>query len=139
LFVFYFKFLNYIKRCIKTWKTWKWNCHLGWANQERASPSLGGTTRNDTPWFSWTHWTLKNHRKHLNEHFHKTFFWIHLLGSIDFEISIISRMLCILMFLIITFIKSFKNITLILIIDFFGQEHKSGTWFKKFFMNFFLR
>jgi len=43
------------------------------------------------------------------------------------------------MFLIITFIKSFKNITLILIIDFFGQEHKSGTWFKNFFMNFFLR
>jgi hypothetical protein len=35
-----------------------------------ASPSLGGTTRNFTLWFSWTHWTLKNHRKHLNEHFH---------------------------------------------------------------------
>jgi hypothetical protein len=33
------------------------------------------------------------------------FFGIHLLGSIDFEISIISTILCILMFLIIAFRK----------------------------------
>jgi hypothetical protein len=39
----------------------------------RASLSLGGTTRNVTPWFSWTHQTLKNHRKHLNECFHGYF------------------------------------------------------------------
>jgi hypothetical protein len=60
-----------------------------------ASPSLGGTTKNVTLWFSLTHRTLKNHNKHLNEHFCKLF-RVHLLGSIenllnfiDFEISII--------------------------------------------------
>jgi hypothetical protein len=38
---------------------------------------------------------------------------IHLLGSIDFEISIVSRILCILLFLIIRFLKKFKNVTLV--------------------------
>jgi hypothetical protein len=46
----------------------KWFCP-----QCRASPSLGGTNRNVTPWFSWTHRTLKNHKKHLNEHFYNFF------------------------------------------------------------------
>jgi hypothetical protein len=36
---------------------------------------------------------------------------MHLLNSIDFEIPIISRILCILTFLIIAFKKSFKNAT----------------------------
>jgi hypothetical protein len=97
---------------------------------------LGDTIRNVIPWFSWTHWTLENHRKHLNEHFHN-FFWIHLLSSIDFEISIISRIFCILMFLIIAFKKSFRNVTLVLFFEFFDQKHKFGTWFMNFFMNFF--
>ncbi len=74
LFIFYFKFFNYIGRCIRTWKTWKQNWHLEWANQKKTISSLGGTTRNITPWFSWTHQILKNQRKHLNEHFH-FFFW----------------------------------------------------------------
>jgi len=39
---------------------------------------LGGTIKNATLWFSWTHWILKNHRKHLNEYFH-FFLGIHLL------------------------------------------------------------
>jgi hypothetical protein len=60
---------------------------------------LRWTTRNVTPWFPWTHQTLKNHRKHLNNFFH-------LLCSIDFEIPITS---CIFMFIIIAFKKSFKN------------------------------
>jgi len=34
-----------------------------------------------------------------------------MLGFIDFEISIISKILCILMFLIIVFKKSLKNVT----------------------------
>ncbi len=44
----------------------KWFCL-----QCRATLSLGGTTKNVTLSFSWTHQTLKNHKKHLNEHFHK--------------------------------------------------------------------
>jgi hypothetical protein len=40
-----------------------------------ASLFLGGITRNVTSWFSWTYWTLRNHTKHLNKHFHKCFFW----------------------------------------------------------------
>jgi hypothetical protein len=39
----------------------------------QANPSLGGTPRNVTLWFSLTHWTLKNHRKHLNKYFHYFF------------------------------------------------------------------
>jgi len=35
-----------------------------------ASPSLGGTTKNVTPWFFWMHQTLKNTKNHLNKHFH---------------------------------------------------------------------
>ncbi len=45
-----------------------------WKMLTKVKTSLGGTTRNITPWFSWTHQTLKKHRKHLNEHFHKTNF-----------------------------------------------------------------
>jgi hypothetical protein len=48
----------------------------------------------------------------------------HLLGFIDFEISII---LCILTFLIIALRKSFRNITPFFFLEFFGQEHKFGT------------
>jgi hypothetical protein len=55
---------------------------------------------------------LKNHKKHLNKYFHN-FVMNTLLGSINFETSIISRILCILMFIIIAFIKSFKKLTLI--------------------------
>jgi hypothetical protein len=46
------------------------------------------------------------------------FFGIHLLGSIDFEILIISILLCILMFLIIAFKKSFKNVTFFFSLNF---------------------
>jgi hypothetical protein len=42
------------------------------------------------------------------------------LGSIDFEISVISRILCILIFLIIAFKKSFKDITLVPFLELFG-------------------
>jgi hypothetical protein len=52
---------------------------------------------------------------------------LNTLGSIDFEISIISKILCIFMFLIIAFGKSFKNVTLVLFLELFGQEHKFGT------------
>jgi hypothetical protein len=45
-------------------------------------------------------------------------FVINLIGSIDFEISII--LLCILMFLIVTFLKSFKNVTLVRFFELFG-------------------
>ncbi len=31
----------------------------------KVNPSLSGTTRNITPWFSWIHQTLKNHKKPL--------------------------------------------------------------------------
>jgi hypothetical protein len=52
---------------------------------------------------------------------------IHFLGFIYFEISIISRILCILMFLIIAFRKSFMNVALVFFLELFGQEHKFGT------------
>jgi hypothetical protein len=43
------------------------------------------------------------------------------------------------MLLIIAFINKFKNITLIPFLEFFGQEHKFETWFKKFLENVFLK
>jgi hypothetical protein len=49
------------------------------------------------------------------------------LGSIDFEISIISKILCILMFLIITFRKKIRIVTFVFFLELFGQEHKFGT------------
>jgi hypothetical protein len=36
----------------------------------KVNPSLSGTTKNVTLWFSWIHQTLKNHRKHLNKYCH---------------------------------------------------------------------
>ncbi len=63
----------------------------------------------------------------VNEHFHKKNNLIHLLGSIDFEISITSRILCILMFIIIAFTKSFKNIMPIFFLELFGQKQKIET------------
>jgi len=78
-------------------------------------------------WSEWTTFLL------LNEHFLKFKKKIHLLGSIDFEISIISRILCILMFLIIAFRKSLKNITPIFFLELFGHKHKFETWFMIFF------
>jgi hypothetical protein len=50
-----------------------------------------------------------------------------ILGVIDFEISIILRILCILMFLIIAFRKSFKNKILIFFFQLFGQEQEFET------------
>ncbi len=47
------------------------------------------------------------------------------LGSIDFEISIIS--IYILMFLIIAFRKSFKNVTQVPFYEFVGHEYKFET------------
>jgi hypothetical protein len=52
---------------------------------------------------------------------------VHLLGSTDFEISIISKILCILMFLIIAFKKNVKNVKLILFLELFDEEHKFET------------
>jgi hypothetical protein len=93
--------------------------------------SLGGTIRNITFWFSWTHWTLKYHRTHLNKYFH--FLMSNLLGSINFEFSIISIIIwCVLMFLIIAFRKSFMNVTLIHFLELFGHEYKFETWFENF-------
>jgi len=45
----------------------------------------------------------------------------------DFEIPIISRIMCILIFLIIAFKKKITNITLVPIFEFFGQKHKFET------------
>jgi hypothetical protein len=45
------------------------------------------------------------------------FLGIHLLG---FEISITSRLLCILMFLIIAFRKSIGNVLLVFFLELFG-------------------
>ncbi len=50
---------------IPKWESWKFPNMPSWAVL-----SLGGTIRDVTPWFSWTHQTLKNHGKHLNEYFH---------------------------------------------------------------------
>jgi hypothetical protein len=55
------------------------------------------------------------------------FLKINLLGSMDFDISIISKILFTLMFLIIAFRKSFKNVTPIVFFKLFGQEHKFET------------
>jgi hypothetical protein len=55
----------------------------------------------------------------------------------DFEILVISRILCILMFLIIAFIKSFKNEMLVVFLDIFGHENKFETSFENFFGNLF--
>jgi hypothetical protein len=54
------------------------------------------------------------------------FFGIHLLGSIHFEISIISRILCILMFSTIAFSKHFRNVMHVFILELFGQKYKFG-------------
>jgi hypothetical protein len=43
------------------------------------------------------------------------------------------------MFLIIAFIKSFKNVMLVRFLELFGQEDKSKTWFENFVGNFFLK
>jgi hypothetical protein len=77
-------------------------------------------------------------KKHLNKHFRYFFMNTSILGVIDFEISIILRILCILMFLIIAFRKSFKNKILIFFFQLFGQEHEFETWFVNFLMNIFL-
>jgi hypothetical protein len=45
------------------------------SNHHQNSTFLGGTTKNVTPWFSWTHQALKNHRKHLNKHFHNLLYY----------------------------------------------------------------
>ncbi len=50
-----------------------------------------------------------------------------LLSSMDFEISIISKIFFILMFLIIAFIKKFKNVTLVPFLEIFNHEHKFKT------------
>jgi hypothetical protein len=42
------------------------------------------------------------------------------------------------MFLIIAFIKSFRNEMLVVFFDIFGHEHKFETWFEKKFRIFFL-
>jgi hypothetical protein len=47
-------------------------------------------------------------------------FCIDLLSSIDFEISIVSIILSILMFLIIAFKKSIKNVVLVFFLELFG-------------------
>jgi hypothetical protein len=44
-----------------------------------------------------------------------------------------------LMFLIITFIKSFTNIVLVPFLEFFGQEYKFETWFEIFLGKFFFK
>jgi hypothetical protein len=44
-----------------------------------------------------------------------------------FEILIILRILCILMFLIIAFRKNLGNVTPYFLLELFGQEHKYGT------------
>jgi len=45
----------------------------------------------------------------------------------DFEISIISRIYIFLMFLIIAFIKKFKNVALVPFLEIFSHEHKFKT------------
>jgi hypothetical protein len=65
------------------------------------------------------------------------FFGIILLGSLYLKISIISSILCILMFLIIAFRKSFKNVTLVFFLELSDQEQKFGTLFMNLFMNFY--
>ncbi len=55
------------------------------------------------------------------------FFWDTFIKFHKFEISIVSRILCILMFLIITFRKKFRNVTLFFFLELFGHEHKFGT------------
>jgi hypothetical protein len=48
---------------------------------------------------------------------------IYLLGCIDFEILMISRIFYILMFIITTFIKSFRVVMLFPFFEIFGHEH----------------
>jgi len=55
--------------------------------------------------------TLKNHRKHWNKYFHKIFLMNTFIKFHRFEISITSKKKKNLMFLIIAFRKSFKNLT----------------------------
>ncbi len=67
---------------------------------------------------------MKNHKKHLNEHFHNIYI---LLGSVDFDVPNHA------------FFKSFKNVTLVIFLELFGQEQKFGIGFTIFLMIFFLR
>jgi len=43
------------------------------------------------------------------------------------------------MLLIIAFIKSVKNVALVLFLELFGHEHKFETWFENFLGIFFLK
>jgi hypothetical protein len=48
--------------------------HWGLFNGTKmTSPSLDDTFRNVTHWFFWIHWSLKNHKKHLNKYFDNIF------------------------------------------------------------------
>jgi hypothetical protein len=65
---------------------------------------------------------LKNHRKYLNRYLHN------LLTSIDSEISIISIIVCILIFLIIACRKKFRTIALVPFLnELFIEKHKFET------------
>jgi hypothetical protein len=55
----------------------------------------------------------------------------------DFDISIISVILCILMFLIITFIKKFKNITMVPFLEIFCSRTQIWNMIWNFSWEFF--
>jgi hypothetical protein len=55
------------------------------------------------------------------------------------KFSIISRILCILTFLIIAFRKRFKILMLDISLEHFGQEHKFETWFEIFLGNYYFK
>jgi hypothetical protein len=42
---------------------------MGWNLTSKANPSMGGTFKNITSWFSWTHQFFLNHKKHFNKYF----------------------------------------------------------------------
>ncbi len=107
---------------------------ISWAN-----PSLGDTTKNITPWFSWTQWTLKNHRKHLNKYFPKFVFMTTFIRFHRFWNFNTIRNIVYSMFLVIAFIKSFKNITMVHLLECFYHKHKFETLFEIFLGVFFLR
>jgi hypothetical protein len=72
------------------------------------NPSLGGTIKDTTPPFYMAHWTLKN-RKRLNKYFHYIFLvnkFIRLYKIWNFNMS---RLFCVLMFLIIPFFLKLKK------------------------------
>jgi hypothetical protein len=111
--------------------------HWGLFNStKRTSPFLNGAIKNVTPWFSWTHRTLKNHRNTWINIFiiflMNTFIRLHRFWNFNklkniFYFDVPNH--CIY--------KKFQECNISFFSWTFGHEQKFETWFEKFLGNCF--